>query len=153
KGSLRGFDLVPDFVVLGAARNILPEVDMQHVGVGIVQMQGLFFGEREIFGGAGVCGSVVGDVADQFLCFGFDHIGEKFGGQVFVPAGGGDHQVIDPAGGVFFWNDFADGKIQFAKLYGVEWPAHGQNDFVVLKEVGEFSAGGPVFADIGLELE
>ena len=38
KRSLRGFDLIPDFVVLGAARNVLPKVDALHIGIGIVEM-------------------------------------------------------------------------------------------------------------------
>ena len=37
--SLRGFYLIPDFDVLGAARHVLPEIDALHVGVGIVEME------------------------------------------------------------------------------------------------------------------
>ena len=46
-----------------------------------------------------------------------------------------------------------DREIGLAKLVGHERPAHGGDDFVIFKKVGEFAAGGPEFADIGLESE
>ena len=68
-------------------------------------------------------------------------------------AGLGDHEVIDPAGGVFLGNGFADREIGLAKLVSHERPAHGGDDFVVFEKIGEFAAGGPDFADVGLEGE
>jgi len=38
-------------------------------------------------------------------------------------------------------------------LHGIQGPAHGQHDFVILKQVGKFTAGRPEFADVGFEFE
>src|SRR5713226_4146535 len=73
--------------------------------------------------------------------------------EIFAGAGSGDHQMIDPAGSVFLGNSLADGEIELAKLVGHERPAHGGDDFVVLEKISELAAGGPVFADVGLELD
>jgi len=43
RSSLSGFDLVPDFVVLRAARNVLPEIDPLHVGIGVIEVQAFDF--------------------------------------------------------------------------------------------------------------
>ena len=93
------------------------------------------------------------DVADFFLCLRLDHVGEKCLREFLVGTGGGDHQMVDPSGGVFFRDSFADGEIQFLKIVGHQRPAHGEDHFVVLEEVGEFAAGGPHFADVGLEFD
>src|SRR5260221_7509657 len=91
RGSLRGFDLVPDFVVFGAARNILPEIDALHIGVGIIEVQRFFFFWGKKSSGGGIRRSVVGDISDEFLGFGFDHVGQEVRSEIFIFAGGRDH--------------------------------------------------------------
>ncbi len=75
-------------------------------------------------------------IGDQFLGFRFDHVLEKVVRQLLMAARGGDHQVVDPSSGIFFWDGLADGEIQLAKVIGVQRPTHGQNHFVVLEEIG-----------------
>src|SRR4029077_6708924 len=58
--SLSGFHFVPDFDVPGAARNILPEVDALHVGVGIVEVQTFLFRPGHELGRGGIGGGVMG---------------------------------------------------------------------------------------------
>jgi hypothetical protein len=83
------------------------------------------------------------------LCL--NHELKKSVSQLFVGTGFGDHEVIDPAGGVFLGDGLGDGKVGLAELVGHKWPAHGSNDFVILKEIGELAAGGPEFADVGFQ--
>ncbi len=78
---------------------------------------------------------------------------QKFVGQFFVLAAGGDHQVINPARGVFFGDGLADGKIDLAKLIGHERPAHGRDHLVILEKVGQLSAGRPHLSDVGLQFQ
>ena len=61
--------------------------------------------------------------------------------------------MIDPAGGVFFGNSFADRKFCSAKLIGHKRPAHGDHDFVILEKICKLPAGGPELANIGLKRE
>ena len=76
---------------------------------------------------------IAGDAADLLLRLGLDHVFQELMRQILIVAGGGDHQVIDPAGGVLFRYGFGDGEIQLAELIGHEWPSHGRHHFVVLK--------------------
>ena len=112
----------------------------------------LFVGRQEL-GGGGIRRGVVGYVGDEFLCLGFDHVFEELLGQFFVRAGGGNHQVIDPTRCVLLRDGFVDGEIEFVELVGHERPTHGGYDFVILEEVGEIAAGGPVLADVGLQVD
>ncbi len=74
---MSGFDLVPDFVVLGAPGHVLPKIDALHVGVGIVEMEEFFLITGHELGGGGIGGRVVGNVGDFFLSFGLNHVFEK----------------------------------------------------------------------------
>src|SRR5580704_6369634 len=73
RSSLRSFYLIPDFVVLGAARHILPKIDSLHVGVGIVHMEIFLFGVGHKRGGLGIRRRVAGHLGDLFLRLRFDH--------------------------------------------------------------------------------
>ena len=61
--------------------------------------------------------------------------------------------MIDPAGGIFPWNRFANRKIQFAKIVRHQRPAHARDDLVILEEVCEFASSGPYFSDIGFQFD
>ncbi len=100
---------------------------------------------------AGICRRVMSDVGNFFLGLRLNHVVEKRIGEFLVRTGLGDHQVIDPAGGIFAGNNFGDGEIGLAELIGHERPAHRRDDFVIFEKVGQFAAGGPDFANIGLE--
>jgi len=53
---------------------------------------------------------------------------------------------------VFPWNGLADWEIQFSEIVGVQRPAHGQDDFMVLEKIGQLAAGGPQLSDVGFQL-
>src|SRR5713226_1950600 len=64
---LRCLHFVPDFVVLGAARDVLPEVDALLVFVHVVEMQAfLLLGGHEL-GGVGIRRCIASDVCDFLL--------------------------------------------------------------------------------------
>ena len=75
-------------------------------------------------------------VGNQFLRLGLDHVFEKGVRQLFVTAGRRDHQVVDPPRGVFLRDDLSDGEVRFAKVIGIQRPAHRQNNLMILEQVG-----------------
>ena len=116
-------------------------------------MQGLHFFGSEKLRRAGIGRSVVRSVGNQFLRFCFDHVFEKGMGQIFVGARGSDHQMVDPSGGVFFRNGLTDGEAQFSEVVGIQRPAHGQDDFMILEKIRQLSAGGPDLSNVGFQLD
>src|ERR1019366_600576 len=63
---LRGFYFVPDFVVLGTARNILPEIKPLLVIIHVVEVQVLHFFRRHVLRGPRIGWRVAGHVGDFF---------------------------------------------------------------------------------------
>src|SRR5581483_5645483 len=113
---LGGFDFVPDFVVLGAARNILPKVDVLLIFLDIIKMEILDLIWTYEIRGAWVRGSVAGHIGDFLLRSRLDHVLDKFHGEILVVTCSCDHQVVNPAGCIFFRNSLAYWEVDFAKL-------------------------------------
>src|SRR5581483_11385351 len=104
---LRSFHLIPNFVVLRASRNVLPEINVLLVGLDVVEMQVLPLLVRHELRGSWICGRVSGDIRDLLLGFRLDHVGEKLHREILVLTCGGDHKVVDPSSGVFLRDGFA----------------------------------------------
>src|SRR5579864_1070634 len=81
---LRRFDLVPDFVVLGAAGNILPEIYSLLVLVYIVEMQVFLLLRRHELRRLRVRRSIAGHVSDFLLGLRLDHELEKLVSEICV---------------------------------------------------------------------
>src|SRR5262249_3811266 len=74
---LRCLHIVPNLVVLGAARHILPEINPLLVVVDVVQMQGLHLIWRHELRRLRICRHIVCLVGDQFLRLGLNHVFQK----------------------------------------------------------------------------
>ena len=61
--------------------------------------------------------------------------------------------MVDPSCSVLFRNGLPDREIQFAKIACVKGPTHGQNDFMILKEVRQLAAGGPNLSNVGFQFD
>ncbi len=114
-------------------------------------MQAFEFIGRQKLRRARIRGSVVGHVGNLFLRLRLDHVFQELRGKFLPGTRGRDHQVINPAGSVFFRNGLTDGKMKLAELIGHQRPAHGRDHFMVLKKICEFAASGPYFADVRLQ--
>src|ERR1700691_6606238 len=67
ESSLSVFDLVPDFGVFLPARHVLPEINLLHICVGVVEMQAFHLVRREQLRGRRIRGCVVRHVGDELL--------------------------------------------------------------------------------------
>src|ERR1700677_1456499 len=148
--SLAGLHFVPDLGVLRTAAHVLAENDAALVIIEVVQVQAAALVGGHHQGGLRVGRNIAGHVAQLFLRLGGNEVVQKLIGEFLVFARRRNHQVIDPPGGAFGGNLFLDGNTAPAQLVGHQRPAHGCDDFVVLKEIGQLSAGGPKLADIRL---
>ena len=61
--------------------------------------------------------------------------------------------MIDPSRGVLFRDSFSYREIDLAKLVSHQRPAHGGHYFVILKEVGQLTSGGPHLADVRFQFQ
>src|SRR6185312_14728594 len=89
-GLLGGFYFVPDFVVLGPAWDISPEINALLILVDVVEVQILFLPRTHKPRRLRIGGRIAGHIADFFLGPGLDHVCKEFVSQVFVVASGGD---------------------------------------------------------------
>src|SRR5579862_7829122 len=135
KTSLGGLYFIPDLVVFIAARHLLPEIDTRHVEIDVVEVQRFSLIFCHELCRLRVSRIVASDVGHRFLSFCFDHIFEKLCGELFMLAGGCNHQMIDPSRGVFLWDRLANGEIRFAKLIRHERPAHRGDHFVIREKI------------------
>src|SRR4029077_19349576 len=110
--------LVPYLDVLAAAPHILPEVKPLLIFVDVVEVQTLDFLRRHELCGLRIRRGIAGDICDFLLDLGLQHVIQTLMCQVLCLAAGGDHQVIDPARGVFPGDGFSYGKVDLAKLVG-----------------------------------
>ena len=137
----------------GAAWHVLPEIDSLHIGIGVIEVQPFDLFRCQKLRRPRIRRGVVGHVGNLFLCLRLDHIFQEFRGKLPARARRRDHQVINPSGGVFFRNGLADRKMQLVQLIGHQGPAHGRYNFMILKKICEFAAGGPHLPDVGLQFD
>src|SRR5713226_5204519 len=130
---LRRLHFVPDFVVLCAARDVLPEVDALLIFVHVVEMQALLLLRAHELRRFRIRRRIASHIGHFLLRLRLDHVLEKFVRQLFILATRRNHQVINPTGSVFFGNGLANRKARLAQLIGHQRPSHGRDYFVVFE--------------------
>src|SRR6266851_8957844 len=130
---LRRLHFVPDFAVLGAARDVLPEVDALLIFVHVVEMQALLLLRAHELRRFRIRRRIASHIGHFLLRLRLDHVLEKFVRQLFILATRRNHQVINPTGSVFFGNGLANRKARLAQLIGHQRPSHGRDYFVVFE--------------------
>src|SRR5262249_15709176 len=121
---LRCLYLIPNLCVLGSSRNVLPEVNTLLIVVDIVQVQSPALLRSYQLSGLWIGRSVMRYVCHKFLCLRLNHVFKKPVSQILIVAGRCDHQVIDPARGIFARNGFTDWKSCFKQFNCIQRPTH-----------------------------
>src|SRR6266446_3061784 len=118
---LRRLHLVPDLLVLLAARTPLPEVHLGAVVGDVALARGLLLGH--VLLGVGVGDDVRGHVVQQLLGERLRRVLEPGVGGVQVLGALSEHPVVRPRGGAFLGDRLTRGELGLPELVGHQRPA------------------------------